>query len=79
MKQLLEQIGTNRQVFQKKVELEFARPFGSLLRAKAMWEEEEGLGEGKKEGLSPVFEESPVLSAFLNEVRTFFERESARS
>ena len=62
MKQILEQIGTNRQVFHKKVEVEFVRPFGSLLRAKAMWEEEEGLGEGKKEGLSPVFEESPVLS-----------------
>lgn len=62
MKKILEKIGTNRLVFHKKVEVEFVRLFGSLLRAKAMWEEEEGLGEGKKEGLSPVFEESPVWS-----------------
>jgi len=47
----------------------------SLLRAKAVWGELEDSTEGKKEGLSPEFEESPVLSAFLNEVRTHFESE----
>ncbi len=62
MKQILEQIGTNRQVFQKKVEVDFVCPFGSLLRAKALWEELEDSSEGEKEGLSPKFEESPILS-----------------
>ncbi len=61
-KQLLEQIGTNRQVFHKKVEVEFVRPFGSLLRAKAMWEEEGGLEGVKKEGLPSKVEGSPVWS-----------------
>ena len=62
MKQILEQIGTNRQVFHKKVDVEFVRPFGSLLRAKAMWGAEAGLGEGKREGPPPKIEGSPVLS-----------------
>jgi site-specific DNA recombinase len=62
MKQILEQIGTNRQVFHKKVEVEFVRPFGSLLRAKAMWGELEDSGEGKNTGLPPKVEGSPVLS-----------------
>ena len=62
MKQVLEQIGTNRQVFPKKVEVEFVRPFGSLLRAKALWGEKGGLGEVIKEGLSPKVEGSPVWS-----------------
>ena len=62
MKMILEQIGTNRQVFQKNVDVEFVRPFGSLLRAKALAGQEEGLGEGKKKGLPSMIEESPILS-----------------
>jgi len=62
MKQLLEQIGTNRQVSQKKVEVEFVRPFGSLLRAKAMWGELAGSNDGKRKGPPPKVEGSPVLS-----------------
>ena len=62
MKQILEQIGTNRQVFHKKVEVEFVRPFGSLLRAKAMWGELEVSGEEKKEGLPSDIEGSPIWS-----------------
>jgi len=56
-----------------------ADTFGSLLRAKALWGELKGSKGGKKEGLSPEFEESPILSGFLNEVRTFFEGEEGRS
>jgi len=33
----------------------------------------------EKEGLSAKIEESPVLSAVMNEVRTFFEGEEGRS
>jgi site-specific DNA recombinase len=62
MKQLLEQIGTNRQVFHKKVEVEFVRPFDSLLRAKALWEELESLEGGESKGPPPKVEGSPVLS-----------------
>jgi len=50
----------------------FARPFDSLLRARAMWGEAGGCGEVKREGLSAKIEESPVLSAVMNEVRTFY-------
>jgi len=62
MKQILEKIGTNRQVIDKKVGVAFVLPFDSLLRAKALWEQEGGYGEGKKKGLPPKFEESPVVS-----------------
>jgi len=62
MKKILEKIGTNRQVFHKKVEVEFVRPFDSLLGAKALWGQAEWSGEVKKEGLSPEFEESPIVS-----------------
>ena len=62
MKKILEKIGTNRQVFHKKVEVKFVRPFDSLLRAKALWGQAEWSGEVKKEGLSPEFEESPIVS-----------------
>jgi site-specific DNA recombinase len=62
MKKILETIGTNRQVFHKKVEVEFVRPFDSLLGAKALWLEANACREAIKKGLSPVFEESPILS-----------------
>jgi len=62
MKKILEKIGTNRQVTDKKVEVNFVRPFDSLLRARAMWGEAGGCGEVKREGLSAKIEESPVLS-----------------
>ena len=62
MKQILEQIGTNRQVSQKKVKVEFARPFDSLLRVKALWGDEEGSGGRKNEGLPSDIEGSPIWS-----------------
>ena len=46
----------------KKVEVEFVRPFGSLLRAKVLREEEGGLEGGERKGLPPKVEGSPVLS-----------------
>ncbi len=62
MKQLLEQIGTNRQVSQKKVEVVFVRPFSRLLRAKALWGQAGGCVEGKSKVLSSEVEGSPILS-----------------
>ena len=62
MKQILEKIGTNRQVTDKRVKVEFVRPFDILLRAKAVRGDVEGCGEGKKKGLPPINERSPVLS-----------------
>ena len=38
------------------------RPFDSLLKAKALWGMEAGSGEVKSKGLSPKFEESPIVS-----------------
>ena len=62
MKQILEKIGTNRQVIDKKLEVDFVRPFDSLLRVKALWGSEGDAGKGKKKGLPSIMEESPVLS-----------------
>jgi len=62
MKQLLEKIGTNRQVIDKKLEVDFVRPFDSLLRAKGVRGSVGGSVVGKKKGLSPEFEESPIVS-----------------
>ena len=75
IKKILEKIGTNRQVFQKKVEVKFVRPFDSLLGAKALWGSEVEPGEAQSKGLPSEFEGSPIVSGFLNEVRTFFEGE----
>ena len=47
-------------------------PFDSLLRAKAVWVPAGGCGEGKMKERNPPKAESPVLSAVLNEVRTFY-------
>jgi len=62
MKKILEKIGTNRQVFQKKVEVEFVRPFDSLLGAKALWGSEVEPGEAKSKGLPSLVEGSPIVS-----------------
>ena len=59
--------------------VDFVRPFDSLLRAKGVRGNVGGSAVGKKKGLPSVMEESPVLSAVLNEVRTFFEGEEGRS
>ena len=67
-----ENCGRNRQDW-KWIYPGFVRPFGSLLRAKALWEELESSCVGKKEGLPSEIEGSPILSAFMNEVRTHFE------
>jgi len=42
---------------------------------KALEKGNRAIAGGQKEGLSAKIEESPVLSGFLNEVRTFFEGE----
>ena len=58
-----EKCGRNRQDWKQDYP-GFVRPFGSLLKAKALWEELEGLGDGKKEGLPSELERSPVLSGW---------------
>jgi hypothetical protein len=62
MKKILEKIGTNRQVFHKKVKVEFVRPFDSLLGAKALWGSEVEPGEAKSKGLPSEVEGSPIVS-----------------
>ena len=51
------------------------RPFDSLLGAKSLWGSEVEPGEAKSKGLPSLVEGSPILSGFMNEVRTFFEGE----
>jgi DNA invertase Pin-like site-specific DNA recombinase len=62
MKKILEKIGTNRQVIDKKVYVDFVRPFDSMVRVKALWKQETGADVGKKKGLPLMMEESPVVS-----------------
>ena len=50
-------------------------PFDSLLGAKALWGSEVEPGEAKSKELPSEVEGSPIVSGFLNEVRTFFEGE----
>ncbi|MCK5138142.1 MAG: hypothetical protein KAR19_20335 [Bacteroidales bacterium] len=57
----------------------FLSPFDSLVRAKAVRGDVGGCGEGKKKGLPSKTERSPVLSAVLSEVRTFFEGEEGKN
>ena len=51
------------------------RPFDSLLGAKALWGQEVESREAKSKGLPSLVEGSPIVSGFMNEVRTFFEGE----
>ena len=54
--------------------LDFQRPFDILLNFKALQNEADGKKENKRRGSSGKIPERPLLSGFLNEVRTFFEQ-----
>ena len=66
--------GLNRQVKDKDVGVDFLQPFDILLKFKALQKDSDEYLEEKRTGRSGIIPERPVLSGFLNEVRTFFEQ-----
>jgi hypothetical protein len=70
IKQMLEKIGTNRKVKDKEVGVEFPNPFDILLKFKALQGDELHGGQAIKKGQKVKTAQCPVLSGFLNEVRT---------
>ena len=65
--------GLNRQDKDKEVGVDFQQPFDILLKFKALQNDSGEWLEEKKKGRPSKLQERPVLSGFLNEVRTFFE------
>jgi len=67
--------GLNHQVKDKEVGVEFQRPFDILLKFKALQSNSDEYLEEKRKGRSGKIPERPVLSGFLDEIRTYFEFE----
>ena len=67
--------GLNRQVKDKAVGVDFQRPFDILLKFKALQNDYDENLEDNRKGRSGKIPERPILSGFLNEVRTYFEQE----
>ena len=66
--------GLNRQIEDKEVGVDFQQPFDILLKFKALQYDFSEYLEEKRKGRTSNKPERPVLSGFLNEVRTFFEK-----
>jgi hypothetical protein len=66
--------GLNRQVKNKAVGVDFQQPFDMLLKFKALQDDSVECLEEKRKGRTSEKPERPILSGFLNEVRTFFEQ-----
>ena len=64
MKQMMEKIGTNRQVKDKAVGVDFQRPFDILLNFKALQNDSDECLEEKRKGRSGKIPERPVLSGW---------------
>ena len=66
--------GQNRKVKDKAVGVDLQPPFDILLKYKALQGSQKGPKENKEKGRKAFSADRPVLSAFLNEVRTHFEQ-----
>jgi hypothetical protein len=66
--------GLNRQVKDKAVGANFQQPFDILLKSKALQNDSDESLDEKRKGRPCKTIERPLLSGFLNEVRTFFEQ-----
>jgi hypothetical protein len=64
MKQVMEKIGTNRQVNDKEVGVDFQQPFDILLKFKALQNDSNEFFEEKRKGRSGKIPERPVLSGW---------------
>ena len=64
MKQMLEKIGTNRQVKDKEVGVDFQRPFDILLKFKALQNDSDEYLEEKRKGRTSNKPERPMLSGW---------------
>jgi site-specific DNA recombinase len=62
MKQMMEKIGTNRQVKDKEVGVDLQRPFDILLKFKALQNDSEEYLEEKRKGRTSDIPERPVMS-----------------
>jgi hypothetical protein len=65
--------GQNRKVKDKAVGVDLHPPFHILLKYTVLQGSQKGPKESKEKGRTSEKPDRPVLSAFLNEVRTFFE------
>ena len=74
IKQMLEKIGTIRKVKEKAVGVDIQRPYDILLKYKALQRHEEDRKDDIEKGRTSKKPERPIMSGFLNEVRTFFEQ-----
>lgn len=70
---MIEEIGTNHQVKDQEVEVDFERPFDILLKFKALQGSQDEGREDIEKGRTSNTPERPVLATFLNEVRIYFE------
>ena len=66
--------GLNRHVKDKEVGVDFIRPFDILLNFKALQENPNDEMVNKEKGRPNKKPERPVLSDFLNKVRTYYEQ-----
>jgi len=64
MKQMMEKIGTNRQVKDKEVGVEFQRLFDILLKFKRLQNDSDEYLEERRKGRSGKIPERPVLSGW---------------
>jgi len=64
MKQMMEKIGTNRQVKDKAVGVDFQRPFDILLKFKALQNDYDENLEDNRKGCSGKIPERPILSGW---------------
>jgi hypothetical protein len=71
MKEVMEEIGTNRKSKDKAFRVDIQPPCDILLKYKALQRSQDGLDESKEKGRTSKTPEHPLLSGFLNEVRTF--------
>jgi hypothetical protein len=69
------QCGLNRQVKDREVWVDFQPPFDILLKFKALQNDSEECLEEIRKGRTSNKPERPLLSGFLNDVRTHFEQE----
>ena len=66
--------GLNRQDKDKEVGVDFQQPFDILLKFKALQNDSDESLDEKRKGRPCKTLGRPILSGFLNEVRTFFEQ-----
>ena len=75
MKSFVKKIGTNHQLFNKKMSFQYKAPFNILLRYKGEIEQATARKAGWSEAPKSIkIPESCIWSNLLNEVRTFFEQ-----